>query len=103
MNRDFTAYFIGVIAICLGCYVCGQCTGCSAAQNHVVAQDVLTASQILCVLASNFTDDAAVAEACAIDKVLVPLVRPFLAQKEATAAAAVTHARVQRCSDAGAR
>ncbi len=77
-------------------------TGCSAAQNHVVAQDALNASQILCVLASNFVEDDAVAEACAIDKVLVPLVRPFLAQKERVAAGAVMRARVSRqCSDAG--
>ncbi len=67
--------------------------GCSAAQNHVIAQDALTASQILCVLASNFTDDAAVAQACAIDKALVPLVRPFLLQNEARS--------VRQCSDAG--
>ncbi len=74
------------------------CTGCSAAQNHVVAQDVLSASQILCVLASNLTDDASVAMACDIDKALVPLVRPFLAQKESIL---VKARRVRQCSDAG--
>ena len=59
-----------------------HCGACSASQNHVVAQDALTASQILCVLASSLTDDAAVAQACAVDKALVPQVRPFLAVKE---------------------
>ncbi len=69
-------------------------TGCSAAQNHVIAQDALTASQILCVLASSLTNDASIAEACAIDKALIPLVRPFLAVKEAK--------MVSRCGGADA-
>ncbi len=65
---------------------------CSATQNKAVAQDALTASQMLCVLASSFTDDAAIAEACAIDKALVPLVRPVLAARAS---------RVHQCKDAG--
>ncbi len=78
-------------------------TGCSAAQNHAVAQDALNASQVLCILATNLIEDDAIAEACDIDKVLVPLVRPFLAEKEKVAAKAVVRARVNRqCSDAGA-
>jgi hypothetical protein len=57
--------------------------GCGAAQNKVVAQDVLSASQILCVLASNLIDDKAVADACEIDQALIPIIRPLLAVKEA--------------------
>ncbi len=94
--RQFIATGLAVFAFL---FIAGKCTGCSAAQNHVVAQDILTASQILCVLASNLTNDADVALACDIDKALVPLVRPFLAAKETVATKA---RRVRQCSDAGA-
>ncbi len=93
--RQFVAAALTLFAFL---FIVGKCTGCSAAQNHVVAQDVLSASQILCVLASNLTDDASVALACDIDKALVPLVRPFLAAKETVA---VKARRVRACSDAG--
>jgi hypothetical protein len=68
-----------------------------------VAKDALTASQILCVLASNLTDSKAVAAACQIDQALVPLIEPFLAQKEALAAGQSRRSTSARCgADAGA-
>ncbi len=102
MKRNMHAirrFFATTLAVFAALYVVAHCSGCSAAQNHVVAQDALSASQILCVLASNLTDDATVALACDIDKVLVPLVRPFLAAKEDVA---VKARRVRQCADAGA-
>ncbi len=88
-------------ALCLLAAVCvfSSCTvACSAAQNHVIAQDVLTASEILCVLASSLTNEADIAQACAIDSALVPLIRPFLLQKETPVAKSL---RCQPTRDAG--
>jgi hypothetical protein len=66
-------------------------TGCSpAAQQEVktVVDDVLTASQIACILATALTDANEVAVACKIDSKLVPLITPLLEQKAAAKRAA---------------
>jgi hypothetical protein len=74
-------------------------SGCSGAQNHDAAQTALTGAQILCVLATNLTNDADVAKACGIAEDLIPIIRPFLVQKEKDATLA---RRAGRCAEAGA-
>jgi hypothetical protein len=66
-------------------------TGCSPAANQEakdVTEEVLTASQLACIVASALTDAPALAEACKIDSKLIPALEPFLEQKRAAKRAA---------------
>jgi hypothetical protein len=94
--RQFVAVTLAVLA---ALFVFGHCTACSGAQAKPIAQDVLSATQVLCVLASNFTDDKTIAEACQIDQALIPLIRPLISAKETVAAKARRAPRL--CTDAG--
>lgn len=68
---------------CLG--VLAGNTSCKDPNVPVIVNDALTATQIFCVESSQFTDSQAVADACAIDTALVPIIEQLLAQKAAAA------------------
>jgi len=57
------------------------CLGCSAA-NQRTANGALDVAQLACIFASELTDENAVAEACAIERELAPVVRRLIAQRE---------------------
>lgn len=55
--------------------------GCTHQEAKAVVSDALDAAQIACIIASQFTDESAVMEACAIERRLAPLVQVLMAQK----------------------
>ena len=62
--------------------------GCSAA-NRRTANGVLDVAQLACIFASELTDESAVAEACAVERELSPVIRRLIAQREAAKRAGV--------------
>jgi len=79
---------LGLVLLGLGMIV-GHCVGCGL-DAKTVAKDALSVTQIACVFASALTDDAAVAEACKIDKALTPLLRDLIGQREGAKRAGVS-------------
>jgi len=95
MNQSFRSGLIAIGLLFPGVVGLGShaayAMGCTPAQQQevkVVTQDVLTASEIACILASEFTDAPAVVVACKIDQRLLPLVEPLVEQKKAAKRAA---------------
>ena len=64
---------------------------CTPAEIHQAEQAVLSASQIACVFASSLSSSTAIADACAIDKALLPVLEQLIAVKAAAAKAGVTY------------
>ena len=64
---------------------------CTPAEIHSAEQAVLSASQIACVFASGLSDSRAVADACSIDKALLPVLEQLISVKQAAAKAGVTY------------
>ncbi len=64
------------------------CLCCSAA-NRRTANGALDVAQLACIFASELTDENAVAEACAIERELAPVIRKLIAQREAARRAGV--------------
>jgi len=61
MNRDFTGYMVAVLALCLGCYIAGQCCGCFPEAKEVAAAAGYEAQQMRCV--EQYADRASI-DAC---------------------------------------
>lgn len=71
-------------------------TACKGALPIIAA--ALTASQLACAFESSLTDASALADACAIDKALVPDLQNLIAEREGAKKAGVVWHKV----DAGA-
>ncbi len=72
-------------------------SGCTP-QDAKTVRDVLTVTQLACVIASQFTDAEVVMQACQIEERLRPAIMPLLAQK----AQAQKMANCRQEQDAGA-
>jgi len=64
---------------------------CTPAEIHSAEQAVLSASQIACVFASSLSDSKAIADTCAIDRALLPVLEQLIAVKAAAAKSGVTY------------
>lgn len=75
----------GAAAVLLIAVALSSLSGCAwwDKNGKTVEQAVLSASQLACVEASQFTSSAEVATACSIDAALVPVLEQLLAQKAA--------------------
>ena len=81
---DHVFRLVGVLAVAV--YVFAS-AGCKGALPIISA--ALTASQLACAFESTLTDAPALADACAIDKALVPELQKIIGEREAAAKAGV--------------
>ena len=64
---------------------------CTPAEIHQAEQAVLSASLLACVFASSLSTSTAIADACAIDRALLPVLEQLIAVKAAAAKSGVTY------------
>lgn len=91
MNQSIKSAMLVVAMFLPGTVAAGSAAavqvGCTPEARSAV-KDVLDAAQLACIVATQFTDQEEVMEACAIERRLSPLVEPLLAQKKAAKRAA---------------
>ena len=64
---------------------------CTPAEIHSAEQAVLSASQVACIFASGLSDSRAIADACAIDRALLPVLEQLISVREAAKKSGVSY------------